>query len=38
MNDSASQLGAAPKPGSRGERLVVMMQRLQARRMRKRRA
>ena len=36
MNDSASQLGAAPKPGSRGERLVVMMQRLQARRMRKR--
>jgi steroid delta-isomerase-like uncharacterized protein len=38
MNDSASQLGAAPKPGSRGERLVVLMQRLQARRMRRRAA
>ena len=38
MNDSASQLGAAPKPGSRGERLVVLMQRLQARLMRRRAA
>jgi steroid delta-isomerase-like uncharacterized protein len=30
MNDAASQLGAAPKPGSGGERLVVLMQRVAA--------
>lgn len=38
MNDSASQLGAAPPAGSPGERLVVWMQRLQASRMRRRAA
>jgi len=36
MNDAASQLGAAPMPGSRGERAAVWLQRLQARRMRRR--
>ena len=35
MNDIGIQLGAAPAPGSRGERLVVVMQRLTARRMRR---
>ena len=34
MNDVAIQIGAAPPPGSRGERLAVLMQRLNARRMR----
>jgi steroid delta-isomerase-like uncharacterized protein len=34
MNATGSQLGAVPAPGSRGERLGVMLQRLQARRMR----
>ena len=38
MNDAAAQLGAAPMPGSRGESLVVRMQRLQARRLRGRAA
>ena len=36
MNDVGIQLGAAPPPGSRGERLMVAVQRLNARRMRKR--
>ena len=38
MNDAATQLGAAPMPGSRGERVVVLTQRLQARRLRRRAA
>jgi steroid delta-isomerase-like uncharacterized protein len=37
MNDAATQLGALPPPGSRGERAAVMVQRLQARVMRGRR-
>jgi steroid delta-isomerase-like uncharacterized protein len=36
MNDAAVQLGALPPPGSRGERAAVMVQRLQARLMRRR--
>jgi SnoaL-like protein len=36
VNDFATQLGAAPKPGSGGERLGVLLQRLQARRTRRR--
>lgn len=36
MNDIGIQIGAAPAPGSRGERLAVAMQRLTARRMRRR--
>jgi predicted ester cyclase len=36
MNDVGIQMGAAPAPGSRGERLAVAMQRLTARRMRRR--
>jgi predicted ester cyclase len=36
MNDVGVQIGAAPAPGSRGERLGVAMQRLIARRMRRR--
>ena len=36
MNDAATQLGALPPPGSRGERAAVMAQRLQARLMRAR--
>jgi steroid delta-isomerase-like uncharacterized protein len=36
MNDVAVQLGAAPRPGSRGERAVVLMQRVQARLSRRR--
>jgi steroid delta-isomerase-like uncharacterized protein len=36
MNDFGIQIGAAPAPGSRGERLAVAMQRLTARRMRRR--
>ena len=36
MNDVGIQIGAAPPPGSRGERLAVRMQHLNARRMRKR--
>lgn len=31
MNDAAAQLGAAPRPGSGAERVVVLMQRLRAR-------
>jgi steroid delta-isomerase-like uncharacterized protein len=37
MNDAAVQLGALPPSGSRGERAAVMVQRLQARLMRRRR-
>jgi SnoaL-like domain len=36
MNDVGVQMGAAPAPGSRGERLAVAIQRLTARRMRRR--
>jgi predicted ester cyclase len=36
MNDVGIQMGAAPPPGSRGEKLAVAMQRLSARRMRRR--
>jgi len=36
MHDAAVQLGAAPRPGSRGERAVILMQRVQARLMRRR--
>jgi predicted ester cyclase len=36
MNDVGVQSGAAPAPGSRGERLAVAMQHLTARRMRRR--
>lgn len=36
MNDVGIQMGAAPAPGSRGERLTVALQRLAARRMRRR--
>lgn len=36
MNDVGVQVGAAPASGSRGERLAVAMQRLNARRMRRR--
>ena len=36
MNDVGIQIGAAPAPGSVGERLAVRMQRLTARRMRRR--
>ncbi len=36
MNDAATQLGALPPPGSKGERAAVMVQRLQARFMRRR--
>jgi hypothetical protein len=35
-NDVAVQVGAAPAPGSRGERFGVVLQRLQARSMRRR--
>jgi steroid delta-isomerase-like uncharacterized protein len=35
MNDMARQLGIAPPPGSRGERAMVRLQRLQARMMRR---
>jgi len=37
-NDVAMQLGASPAPGSRGERLGVLLQRLQAWSMRRRAA
>ncbi len=36
LNDLSRQLGIAPPPGSRGERAMVAMQRLQARMMRRR--
>jgi predicted ester cyclase len=36
MNDVGIQIGAAPAPGSRGERLAVAMQRLNAGRVRRR--
>ncbi len=36
MNDAATQLGALPPPGSRGERAAVMVQRVQAALMRRR--
>jgi steroid delta-isomerase-like uncharacterized protein len=36
MNNVGIQMGAAPAPGSRGERLAVAMQRLNARRRRRR--
>jgi steroid delta-isomerase-like uncharacterized protein len=36
MNDVGIQMGAAPPPGSRGERVAVAMQRLNARRTRRR--
>jgi predicted ester cyclase len=36
MNDVGIQIGAAPAPGSRGERLALAMQRLNARRVRRR--
>jgi hypothetical protein len=36
MNDVGIQMGATPAPGSRGERLAVAIQRLTARRMRRR--
>lgn len=35
MNDVARQLGIAPTPGSRGEKTMVALQRLQARMMRR---
>jgi len=35
MNDVGIQIGAAPAPGSRAERLAVRMQRLTARRLRR---
>lgn len=35
-NEVAVQVGAVPPPGSRGERAAVLLQRLQARRMRRR--
>lgn len=38
MNDVGIQIGAAPASGSRGERLAVLIQHLNARRMRKRAA
>lgn len=38
MNDVGVQVGAAPSPGTRAERLAVRMQRLTARRMRRRSA
>jgi hypothetical protein len=31
MNDLARQLGIAPAPGSRGEKMMAALQRLQAR-------
>jgi hypothetical protein len=36
INDFGIQIGAAPAPGSRGEKLAVAMQRLTARSMRRR--
>ncbi|HEX2129589.1 MAG TPA: nuclear transport factor 2 family protein [Solirubrobacterales bacterium] len=36
MNDVGTQIGAAPPPGSAGERLAVVLQRLKARSMRRR--
>ena len=35
MNDVGTQIGAAPAPGTHAERLVVAMQRLNARRVRR---
>jgi hypothetical protein len=35
LNAIGVQLGAAPAPGSRGERLAVLLQRMQARRLRR---
>jgi hypothetical protein len=36
MNDLARQLGIAPPPGSRGEKAMVTLQRLQARALKRR--